>query len=104
MRNRGAEIIAARGRSSAGSAASAAVDHVRDRRNGAKYVSMAVASRGEYGVPEGLVFSFPVDCPGGKDWEIVQRIELNEFARSQIQRNIEELLAEKEQVKDLLPK
>jgi len=103
VRNRGAEIIAARGRSSAGSAANAAIDHVRDRRNGAEYVSMAVASSGQYGVPEGLVFSFPVDCPGDGSWRVVEGIELNEFARAQLQSNVEELLQEKKAVRDLLP-
>jgi len=104
VRRRGAEIIAARGRSSAASAAQAAIDHVRDRRKGGRYLTMAVASNGRYGVPEGLVFSFPVDCPGEGDWEIVEGVELNQALEKAIEDNVKELLAEREQVRDLLPK
>ncbi len=103
VRQRGAEIIAARGHSSAASAANAAIDHVRDRRTGASWISMAVASTGQYDVPPGLIFSFPVNCPGGGDWEIVDGITFNTFAREQIDRNVHELLAEQAAVRDLLP-
>ncbi len=104
VRKRGTEIIKARGASSAASAAHAALDHVRDRRNGTPWTSMAVAGDGSYDVPSGIVFSFPVTCLGDGDWEIIQGIELNSFAREQIENNIQELLAEKEEVKDLLPR
>jgi len=103
VRNRGAEVIAARGHSSAASAAQAIVDHVRDRRDGARWVSMAVRSTGAYGVEPGLIFSYPVDCPGGDDWTIIENIPLNPFARREIDRNVEELAAERAEVKELLP-
>ena len=103
-RQRGTEVIAKRGRSSAASAAHAALDHVRDRREGASFVSMAVRSDGAYDVPAGIVFSFPVCCPGGGDWELVEGLALDPFARTQIERNVSELLAEKEAVRDLLPR
>ncbi|WP_018296385.1 malate dehydrogenase [Corynebacterium lubricantis] len=100
---RGAEIIEVRGKSSAASAASSAVDHMRDwvqGTNGA-WTTVAVPSRGEYGVPEGLVFGFPVIAEGG-EWKVVEGLELNDFQRERIQANIEELSAERESVSDLL--
>jgi malate dehydrogenase len=103
VRNRGAEVIAARGHSSAASAAQAIVDHVRDRRNGTRWVSMAVRSTGAYGVPPGLIFSYPVDCPGGGDWTVIEGIPLNPFARRELDRNVEELAAERAEVKELFP-
>lgn len=102
VRKRGAEIIQARGASSAASAASAALNHVRDRRNGAEWVSMGVCSGGQYDVPPGLVFSYPMNCPGGGDWHLVEGLTFDEYGKAMIQANIDELLAEKEQVKDLL--
>ena len=80
---RGAEIIDARGASSAASAANAAIDHVYDWVNGTngEWVSMAVPSDGSYGVPEGIISSFPVTTANG-EYEIVQGLEINEFARA----------------------
>src|SRR5215208_2893273 len=79
---RGAAIIEARGASSAASAANAAIDHVRDWALGADGLrSMAVRSSGQYGVQEGLISSFPVRCSGG-DYEVVEGLEVGDFARS----------------------
>src|SRR5919206_543300 len=87
---RGAEIIDARGASSAASAANAAVDHVRDWVNGTRdgdWVSMAVPSDGSYGVEEGLVSSFPCRCAGG-GWEIVQGLDVPDFSRERIEKTV----------------
>jgi malate dehydrogenase len=98
---RGAEIIDARGASSAASAANAAVDHVRDWVLGADGLrSMAVASRGAYGVDEGLVSSFPVRVSGG-DYEVVEGLEIEDFARSKIDNTVNELREERDAVKEL---
>ena len=100
---RGAEIIEARGASSAASAASAAVDHVHDWVNGTReddWVSMAVPSTGAYGVPEGIISSFPVRTANG-EWEIVEGLDVPDFSRERIDRTVEELLAERQSVKDL---
>lgn len=101
---RGAAIIKARGQSSAASAASAAVDHMASWFHGTKsgeVVSMAVPSDGSYGVPEGLMFSFPVTVHN-QEWSIVQGIEHNAYAQEQIAKNVDELLSEREAVADLL--
>ncbi len=93
---RGAEVIAARGKSSAASAANATIEHLRDWVRGTPegdWTSMAVVSDGSYGVPEGLVSSFPVRCSGGS-WEIVQGLRLNAFARSKVAASVAELKAE----------
>ncbi len=100
---RGAEVIAARGASSAASAASAAIDHVHDWVYGTSagdWVSMSVVSDGSYGVPEGLVSSFPVTISGGR-WEIVQGLDVNEFSRARIDGSVAELQAERETVESL---
>ena len=98
---RGAEIIDARGASSAASAANAAVDHVRDWVQGADGLrSMAVASDGSYGVEEGLISSFPVRCGGG-GYEIVQDLEVGDFAREKIDATVGELAEERDTVKKL---
>jgi malate dehydrogenase len=100
---RGAAIIAARGASSAASAAGAAIDHVRDWVRGTPagdWTSAAVVSRGEYGVPEGLVSSFPVTSSGG-DWEIVEGLEIDAFSRERIDASVAELVAERDAVRDL---
>jgi malate dehydrogenase len=98
---RGAEIIEARGASSAASAANAAVDHVRDWMLGADGLrSMAVPSDGSYDVEEGLVSSFPVRVRGGS-YEIEQGLELEEFARAKIDRSVAELKEERDAVKEL---
>lgn len=96
--NRGAEIIEVRGHSSAASAASAAVDHMRDWLQGTadgEWVSVALPSDGSYGVPEGLVFGFPCRSVNG-EWEIVQGLELGEEQKRRIthtQQELEEELA-----------
>ncbi|MDP9259485.1 MAG: malate dehydrogenase [Actinomycetota bacterium] len=100
---RGAAIIEARGASSAASAASAAIDHVHDWALGTAdgdWVSMAVVSDGSYGVPEGLISSFPVTCSGGR-WEIVQGLEIDEFSRARIDASAAELADEREAVREL---
>lgn len=103
VQQRGSVIISARGASSAASAANAAVDHVRDWMLGTApgdWVSMAVASDGSYGVPEGLISSFPVVCSGG-EYSIVDGLELDEFSRSRIDVSVEELISERETVAEL---
>jgi malate dehydrogenase len=100
---RGAAIIEARGSSSAASAASATIDASRDWLHGTPegdWVSMAVVSDGSYGVPEGLVSSFPVTTRDG-NWEIVQGLEIDDFSRSKIDASTAELADERDAVKDL---
>jgi malate dehydrogenase len=100
---RGAAIIDARGSSSAASAASATIDAARDWLHGSAegdWVSMAVCSDGSYGVPEGLISSFPVTTSNG-DWSIVQGLEINEFSRGRIDASVAELADEKEAVTQL---
>jgi malate dehydrogenase len=98
---RGAEVIEARGASSAASAANAAIDHVRDWVSGAEGLrSMAVASDGSYGVAEGLISSFPVRCTGG-GYEIVQGLEVGDFARAKIDATVAELIGERDAVSEL---
>jgi malate dehydrogenase len=98
---RGAEIIEARGASSAASAANAAIDHVRDWVLGADGLrSMAVPSDGSYGVEEGIVSSFPVRVSGGS-YEIAQGLEVGDFAQAKIDRTVAELTEERDAVKGL---
>ena len=100
---RGAAIIDARGASSAASAASATVDAARDWLLGSPkddWVSMAVVSDGSYGVPEGLISSFPVTTKGG-DWSIVTGLEIDEFSRGRIDKSTAELADEREAVSGL---
>ena len=100
---RGAAIIDARGSSSAASAASAAVDHIRDWTLGTPdgdWVSMSVPSDGSYGVPEGIISSFPCVCKDG-NYEIVQGLEIGEFSRSKIDASAAELVAERDAVAEL---
>ncbi|WP_022884219.1 malate dehydrogenase [Glaciibacter superstes] len=99
---RGAEIIAARGSSSAASAASAAIDHVFDWVNGTgdDWTSAGVVSDGSYGVPEGLISSFPVRSVGGR-WEIVDDLEIGAFSRERIDASVAELIEEREAVRGL---
>jgi len=98
---RGAEIIEARGASSAASAASAAVDHVRDWVHGASGLcSMAVASTGAYGVDEGLMSSFPLRLGGGS-YEIAEGLEVGDFARGKIDATVNELKEERDSVREL---
>jgi malate dehydrogenase len=98
---RGAEIIEARGASSAASAASAAIDHVRDWVHGASGLrSMAVASPGAYDVDEGLMSSFPLRLSGG-GYEIAEGLEVGDFARSKIDATVDELKEERDSVREL---
>ncbi len=100
---RGAAIIEARGASSAASAASATVDAARDWLLGSPsgdWVSMAVCSDGSYGVPEGLISSFPVTTSGG-DWQIVQGLEIDDFSRARIDASVAELADERAAVTEL---
>ena len=100
---RGAAIIDARGSSSAASAASATIDAARDWLLGTPkddWVSMAVFSDGSYGVPEGLISSFPVTTKGG-DWSIVQGLDINEFSRGRIDKSTAELADERSAVTEL---
>jgi malate dehydrogenase len=100
---RGAAIIEARGSSSAASAASATIDAARDWLHGSpedSWVSMAVASDGSYGVPEGLVYSYPVTTSNGT-WEIVQGLEINDFSRERMDATAAELTEERDAVKEL---
>ena len=97
---RGAAVIAARGASSAASAASAAVDHVRDWCLGVKgstWTSASIMSDGSYGVPEGIISSFPCTCEGG-EWRIVQDLDIDDFSRARIDASAAELLEERKTV------
>jgi malate dehydrogenase len=97
---RGAAIIEARGSSSAASAASAAIDHVRDSVAGTDggWVSMGVPSDGSYGIPEGLISGFPCTCTAG-EYSIVQGLEIDEFSRAKIDASVAELSGERDTVK-----
>ncbi|GAA3665038.1 malate dehydrogenase (NAD) [Lentzea atacamensis] len=97
---RGAAIIEARGASSAASAANAAIDHIYDWVNGTEWTSMAIPSDGSYGVPEGIISSFPVKCSGGS-YEIIQGLEIDEFSRARIDASVAELVEERDAVKGL---
>ena len=99
---RGAEIIEVRGSSSAASAASAAIDHVHDWVNGtgSRWTSAGVVSDGSYGVPEGLVSSFPVQSEGGA-WRIVEGLGIDAFSRERIDASVAELVAERDAVRAL---
>jgi malate dehydrogenase len=104
VQQRGKAIIDARGKSSAASAASAAVDHIRNWALGTAKgdsVSMAVVSDGSYGIPKGLVYGFPVTCEGGK-WSVVQGLEIDAFSRSKMDATAKELSEEMADVADLL--
>ena len=100
---RGKAIIMARGASSAASAASAAVDHMRDWWQGSdgRIVSVALPSEGWYGVPKGIVFSFPCRCEGG-EVTVVEDLPVDTFAQAKIDENVAALLGEREAVSDLL--
>ena len=97
---RGAAIIEARGQSSAASAANAAIDHVFDWINGTDWASSSVVSDGSYGVPEGLVCSFPCRAVNG-EWEIIQGVEINDFSRTRIGASVAELSEERDAVREL---
>ncbi len=104
VQQRGAAIIKARGASSAASAASAAVDHVRTWVHGTPkndWVSMAIPSDGSYGISDGLIYSYPVTCSGGH-YDIVQALEIDEFSQIRMSETEQELLEERDGVRDLL--
>jgi len=103
VQKRGAAIIKARGLSSAASAANAAIDHIHDWELGTPegdWVSMAIPSDGSYGVPEGIISSFPVTCAGG-EISIVQGLDIDEFSRGRIDDTAAELVAERDTVAGL---
>ncbi len=103
VQQRGAAIIAARGASSAASAANAAIDHMHDwALDSDGVVSMGVYADGSYGVEAGLIYSFPVTCSGG-DWQIVQGIDINAFSRAKMDATAKELVEERDAVAHLLP-
>jgi len=97
---RGAAIIEARGASSAASAANAAIDHVYDWVNGTEWTSSSVVSDGSYGVPEGLISSFPCRAVDG-EWQIIQGVEINEFSRGKIDASVQERTDERDAVRQL---
>ena len=104
VQQRGAAIIKARGASSAASAASAAIDHVRDWFAGSPagdWLSMGIPSDGSYGIPEGVIYSYPVTIKDGK-YEIVQGLAIDDFSRARMSATHKELLEERDGVKDLL--
>ncbi|MFN8836614.1 MAG: malate dehydrogenase [Betaproteobacteria bacterium] len=100
---RGAAIIESRGLSSAASAANAAIDHVRDWVLGTagRWVTMGVASDGSYGIPEDIVYGFPVTCAGGR-FEVVKGLDIDAFSRARMDATLKELLEERDGVKHLL--
>ena len=100
---RGAAIIEARGLSSAASAANAAIDHIRDWCLGTdgQWVTMGVPSDGSYGIPEGVMFGFPVTCANG-EYQIVQGLPIDDFSQERINLTLKELEDERDGVKDLL--
>jgi malate dehydrogenase len=104
VQQRGAAIIKARGASSAASAASAAIDHIHDwllGTHGNRWVSMGVPSDGSYGIPEGVIYGYPVTCTGGR-YEIVSGLEINDFSRERMTATHKELLEERDGVKELI--
>jgi len=103
VQKRGAEVIEARGASSAASAANAAIDHVHDWVLGTPegdWASMSVPSDGSYGIEEGLVSGFPCRCAQGR-WEIVQGLDIDGFSRERIDASVDELAQERAAVQDL---
>jgi malate dehydrogenase len=103
VQQRGAQIIEARGASSAASAANAAIDHVRDWAAGTAegdWVSMGVCSDGSYGIPEGLIAGFPVTTTNG-GWSIVDGLDLDDFSRARVDASVAELAEERDTVQEL---
>jgi malate dehydrogenase len=100
---RGAAIIEARGLSSAASAANAAIDHVRDWMLGTntKWVTMGIPSDGSYGIPEGIIYGFPVTCSAGR-YQMVKGLEIDEFSRNKMDATLKELEEERDAIKHLL--
>ena len=104
VQQRGAEIIEARGSSSAASAANAAIEHMKSWNQGTdgQIVSMAVHSDGSYGIEPGLIYSFPCICEAGK-WEIVQGLEIGTYGQEKMKLTEAELIEERDAVAHLLP-
>ena len=105
VQQRGAAIIAARGASSAASAANAAIAHMRTWALGSTendWISMGVISDGSYGIADGLIYSFPCTCDNG-DWSIVEGLDINDFSRAKMIATEKELLEERDAVYHLLP-
>ena len=106
VQKRGAAIIEARGLSSAASAANAAIDHIHDWVLGTRdgdWISMGVPSDGSYGIPDGVLYGYPVTCKGGK-YEVVKGIEVSDFSRKRMDATLKELHEERDGVKHLLGK
>jgi malate dehydrogenase len=106
VQKRGAAIIDARGLSSAASAANAAIDHVRDWIAGSRdgdWVTMGVPSDGSYGVPEGVIYGYPVTCRTGS-YQLVKGVEISEFSRKRMDATLKELHEERDSVRHLLGK
>ena len=106
IQTRGAAVIKARGMSSAMSAANGALDHVKSMIRGTPandWVSMAVVSQGEYGVPKDMVFGYPCTTDGKGNYKVVDGLKLDAFGQSKFQTTLQELLEEKDAVKDLIP-
>ena len=104
IQKRGAAVIDARGLSSAASAASAAMNHIRDWVHGTPegdWVSMGLASDGSYGIAEGVVYGYPATCRDGR-YQIVQGLEVSEFSRARMQATLKELFEERDSIKQLL--
>ncbi|TSA14391.1 MAG: malate dehydrogenase, partial [Betaproteobacteria bacterium] len=104
VQKRGAAIIAARGLSSAASAASAAIDHMRDWAMGTPagdWISMGIPSDGSYGIAEGVVYGHPVTCSNG-EFQIVKGIDISDFGRTRMDATLKELHEERDGVKHLL--
>jgi malate dehydrogenase len=104
--NRGAAVIKARGSSSALSAANGALDHVKSMRQPTPandWISAALISKGEYGVPKGLVFGYPCRSTGKGDWSVVEGVKLDAFGQAKFQQTLKELEEERDAVKELLP-
>jgi malate dehydrogenase len=106
VQKRGAAIIDARGLSSAASAANAAIDHVRDWISGSRdgdWITMGVPSDGSYGVPEGVIYGYPVTCRNGS-YQLVKGVEISEFSRKRMDATLKELHEERDSVRHLLGK
>ena len=104
VQKRGAAIIEARGLSSAASAANAAMDHIRDWIDGTRpgnWVSMGVPSDGSYGIPEGVIYGYPVTCEGGK-YKIVKGLQISDFSRARMNATLKELQEERDGIGNLI--
>jgi len=106
VQKRGAAVIDARGLSSAASAANSAIDHVRDWISGSRdadWVTMGVSSDGSYGIPEGVIYGYPVTCRNGS-YQVVKGVEISEFSRKRMDATLKELHEERDSVRHLLGK